>query len=58
MEICELRHLDGVITNFTCQVCFRNIKENKTLRLEVHHSTKAFNTIFKENNITTTASMQ
>jgi hypothetical protein len=36
---------------FRCQVCSASIKDNKTLRLEVHHA-KTFNEIFKENNIT------
>ena len=37
--------------NFRCQICSASIKDNKTLRLEVHHA-KTFNEIFKENNIT------
>ena len=37
--------------NFRCQICSATIKDNKTLRLEVHHA-KTFNEIFKENNIT------
>jgi hypothetical protein len=37
--------------NFKCRVCLASIKDNKTLRLEVHHA-KSFNDICKENNIT------
>jgi hypothetical protein len=37
--------------NFKCQVCTASIKDNKGLRLEVHHA-KTFNDIFTENNIT------
>ena len=33
-------------------MCTASIKDNKSLRLEVHHS-KSFNNICKENNITT-----
>jgi len=33
-------------------MCTASIKNNKTLRLEVHHA-KSFNDICKENNITT-----
>jgi hypothetical protein len=33
-------------------MCSTSIKDNKTLRLEVHHA-KSFNDICKENNITT-----
>jgi hypothetical protein len=38
--------------NFTCQVCHTSMKDNKKLRLEVHHS-KSFNDICKDNNIST-----
>ena len=38
--------------NFRCQVCTASIKDNKGLRLEVHHA-KTFDDICKENNITT-----
>ena len=38
--------------NFKCRMCNASIKDNKTLRLEVHHA-KSFNDICKENNITT-----
>ena len=38
--------------NFKCRMCGASIKDNKGLRLEVHHS-KSFNDICKENNITT-----
>jgi hypothetical protein len=38
--------------NFTCQICHISIKDNKNLRLEVHHA-KTFNDICKENNVTT-----
>jgi formamidopyrimidine-DNA glycosylase len=38
--------------NFTCKICHASIKENKNLRLEVHHP-KAFDDICKENNVTT-----
>ena len=37
--------------NFRCQVCTASIKDNKGLRLEVHHA-KTFNDICTENNIT------
>ena len=37
--------------NFKCQVCTASIKDNKGLRLEVHHS-KTFDDICTENNIT------
>jgi len=33
--------------NFTCQICHASVKENKSLRLEVHHA-KAFDEICKE----------
>ena len=38
--------------NFTCNICHASIKENKRLRLEVHHP-KAFDDICKENIIST-----
>jgi hypothetical protein len=38
--------------NFTCQLCLSSIKENKSLRLEVHHA-KTFDDICKENKICT-----
>jgi hypothetical protein len=38
--------------NFRCRMCTAGIKDNKSLRLEVHHA-KSFNDICKENNITT-----
>src|SRR5205823_6181825 len=38
--------------NFKCRMCSASIKDNKALRLEVHHA-KSFNDICKENNITT-----
>ena len=38
--------------NFKCRMCAASIKDNKTLRLEVHHA-KSFDDICKENNITT-----
>ena len=38
--------------NFKCRMCTASIKDNKYLRLEVHHA-KSFNDICKENNITT-----
>ena len=38
--------------NFKCRMCTASIKDNKGLRLEVHHA-KSFNDICKENNITT-----
>ena len=37
---------------FKCQVCLASIKDNKSVRLEVHHA-KTFDDICKENNITT-----
>jgi hypothetical protein len=37
--------------NFKCQVCTASIKDNKALRLEVHHA-KTFDDICTENNIT------
>jgi hypothetical protein len=38
--------------NFTCQICHTSVKENKSLRLEVHHP-KTFDEICKENNVST-----
>jgi 5-methylcytosine-specific restriction endonuclease McrA len=38
--------------NFTCQMCHASVKDNKSLRLEVHHA-KTFNDICMENNICT-----
>jgi hypothetical protein len=38
--------------NFRCQLCSSSVKDNKNLRLEVHHA-KTFNDICKENNVTT-----
>jgi hypothetical protein len=38
--------------NFRCQICTASIKDNKSVRLEVHHA-KTFDAICKENNITT-----
>jgi hypothetical protein len=38
--------------NFTCKICHASIKENKSLRLEVHHA-KTFDDICKENNVST-----
>jgi hypothetical protein len=38
--------------NFTCQICHASVKENKSLRLEVHHP-KAFDEICKENEVFT-----
>jgi hypothetical protein len=38
--------------NFRCEVCTASIKDNKSVRLEVHHA-KTFDDICKENNITT-----
>jgi hypothetical protein len=37
---------------FKCRICSASIKDNKGLRLEVHHA-KSFNDICKENNFTT-----
>jgi hypothetical protein len=37
---------------FACKICHTSVKENKTLRLEVHHP-KAFDEICKENNVAT-----
>jgi hypothetical protein len=38
--------------NFTCKICHTSVKDNKSLRLEVHHA-KTFNEICKENNVST-----
>jgi hypothetical protein len=38
--------------NFTCRICHTSVKENKNLRLEVHHP-KSFDEICKENNVST-----
>ncbi len=38
--------------NFTCRLCHGSIKENKSLRLEVHHP-KPFDEICKENMVST-----
>ena len=38
--------------NFACKICHASVKDNKSLRLEVHHS-KAFDEICNENNIST-----
>ena len=38
--------------NFTCKICHASVKDNKSLRLEVHHP-KAFDDICNENNIST-----
>jgi len=38
--------------NFKCRMCTASIRDNKGLRLEVHHA-KSFNDICKESNITT-----
>ena len=38
--------------NFACRICHASVDENKSLRLEVHHS-KAFDEICKENNVST-----
>ena len=37
---------------FKCQVCHTSVKDNKSLRLEVHHA-KAFDDICNENNVST-----
>ncbi len=39
--------------NFTCKICHASVKENKRLRLEVHHP-KSFDDICTENNVSTT----
>jgi hypothetical protein len=38
--------------NFACKICHASVKDNKSLRLEVHHP-KAFDEICNENNIST-----
>ena len=38
--------------NFTCQLCHASMKDNKHLRLQVHHA-KTFNDICEENSVTT-----
>jgi hypothetical protein len=38
--------------NFTCQICHTSVKDNKSLRLEVHHA-KTFNDICNENYVST-----
>ena len=38
--------------NFTCKICHASVKDNKSLRLEVHHA-KAFEDICNENNLST-----
>ena len=38
--------------NFTCRICHTSVKDNKSLRLEVHHA-KTFDDICKENNVST-----
>jgi hypothetical protein len=38
--------------NFRCQICHTSMKDNKKLRLEIHHA-KTFNDICKENNVCT-----
>jgi hypothetical protein len=38
--------------NFACKICHASVKDNKSLRLEVHHP-KAFDDICNENNIST-----
>jgi hypothetical protein len=38
--------------NFRCQICHTSVKDNKNLRLEVHHA-KTFDDICKENNVST-----
>jgi hypothetical protein len=38
--------------NFTCWICHASVKDNKSLRLEVHHA-KTFNDIWNENNVFT-----
>jgi hypothetical protein len=37
---------------FRCQVCHTSIKDDKSLKLEVHHA-KTFDDICKENNVST-----
>ena len=38
--------------NFRCKICHTSVKDNKSLRLEVHHA-KTFNDIYKENSVST-----
>src|SRR5919205_446644 len=38
--------------NFTCKICHASVKDNKSLRLEVHHA-KTFDDICNENNVST-----
>ncbi len=38
--------------DFTYRICYASVKENKSLRLEVHHA-KTFDDICNENNVTT-----
>jgi hypothetical protein len=38
--------------NFACRICHASIKDNKSLRLEVHHA-KTFDDICNENNVST-----
>jgi hypothetical protein len=38
--------------NFTCKLCHASVKDNKSLRLEVHHA-KTFDDICNENNVST-----
>jgi len=38
--------------NFACCICHASVKENKSLRLEVHHA-RTFDEICKENNVST-----
>jgi hypothetical protein len=37
---------------FKCQICHTSVKDNKSLRVEVHHA-KTFDDICNENNVTT-----
>jgi 5-methylcytosine-specific restriction endonuclease McrA len=38
--------------NFTCKICHASMKDNKSLRLDVHHA-KTFNDICNENSVST-----
>jgi hypothetical protein len=38
--------------NFTCKICHASVKDNKSLRLEVHHA-KTFDEICGQNNVST-----
>jgi hypothetical protein len=38
--------------NFTCKICHASVKDNKRLRLEVHHA-KTFDDICNENSVST-----